>query len=348
MTQDKTGGEGPTTALATEADQLSWKKNPLLLQARFPGEMDQRALVQFAQVCMAVNLNPFLGEMVPIHGRPYVTEEGWLRMIDERAPGELVSDIVELATKEEKELFVGEKVRGWMGKAVVTRRMFRPQWAPADAPPFEDRMVTEWYFLSQEAVQASVINAVKEEPFRQAMKGAHVRALRKAFRDVLAVAGDFAIEEDFDPEVAAQISATIKQNAEVSSEDSERRRFWARAAKLGIKNGSVELSGLFGLEKHGIGIMKSDWLDQGHTWMEANAILDRYEAGPDERVKTPEIVADAEMCSECHKAISPSDDMMYLANGDPVCSPACGDKGEERLERMAAQAEIAARPKRRR
>ena len=316
----------------TKEVSLSWRDNPLLLAARFPRELDSpQALAQFARVCMAVNLNPFLSEIVPIHGRPYVTEEGWLRLIDERAPGELIRDDVNLASKEEKEFFVGANVKGWMGKATATRRMFRPNWAPSDAPPFADREVTEWYFLSVAAVENSVISAVHEEPFRQAMKGAHVRALRKAFRDVLAAVGDLAIEEDFSPEAAQQIAGLIATRAESTSDDDERRRFWARATKLGIRNGSQELADLFRLPEVGPGAMKKHWLDTGHTWMEANTVLDELEAtgGSKIRVSTAPVKEAGETCSEltCLKEITTEDkDCCYGPGGEFYCSAACASK----------------------
>ncbi len=333
---EKGESETPPTLPAVTEPTETWKTNPLLLTARFPHELqDPHALVQFQMVAMAINLNPLLGEVVPIHGRPYITEEGWLRMIDERAAGQLVVDRTELATKEERTAF-GATGDGWMGKATVVRRINA-------FGGYADREVVDWYWFSKEAWENSIIDAVRQEPWRQAMKGAHVRALRRAFRDVLAaVVGDTSLQEpDY---IDVNVSEAIAQLPGRDDEDPmaiERRRFWARATELGIRNGSQELADLLGLSEARPGAMKEEYLDAaGKTWIDANVELDKYEAAAaapaptkSETVVIPADVQQAEdkpvqQCSECGGL---TNDPMYTEDGKVlVCGPKCGNTYREK------------------
>lgn len=323
------GADIGTSLPATEADALKWKTNPMLLTAKFPDELanNPHALAQFLGVATAVDLNPFLGEIVPIHGRPYITEEGWLRMIDERAPGQLVFDQVSMASKEEAAAF-GVK-GGWLGKAIVVRRIQTLDGKTAD------RTVTDWFFLSTVAVENSPITAITDEPWRHAMKGAHVRALRKAFRDVVArAAHEYAVgggtEEGqiIDAEVVRIVDKLALQGAEASTEDTERKRFWARATKAGYRNGSPEVAALLDLPEAGVGAIKEHWIDAGHTWMEANVELDKALGdGP------PKVAPTGDQCSECGKLITTADDMMYTSQGMVMCSGACGEEYDRKHQR---------------
>lgn len=304
--------ESPPTS-NEEVKPILWAANPLQLEAKFPRELNNpQAIAQFTAICMAVNLNPFLGEIIPIHGRPYITEEGWLRMIDERAPGELVVDKTELATEKEKKGF-GIEVPGWLGKATIVRRVNAPG-GPAD------REVIDWSFFSQWDMENSVISAVKAEPWRQAMKGAHVRALRRAFRDVLAkTVGQLGIGDELDPNLHAEAMAELGAGEPDTGDDkSNRSRFWARATKMGIKNGSPELSQLLGISEVGVGMMKEYWLNKGHTWAEANLLLDQREQ--------PEAIP--ERCANCNTNITTTMDMQYTEDGALVCSEECGNRLE--------------------
>ena len=312
MTEPKTGGEGSALP-AIKTESLDWQSNTLLLAAKFPHEFETNpdALKEFVQVASAIGLNPFLGEVVPIHGRPYVTEEGWLRLIDERAPGQLVGDVTSIASEDEAKQF-GVK-GGWLGKAVVTRRILGLDGKPAD------RVVTDYAFLSVASVQESVIDAVRAEPFRQAMKMAHVRALRKAFRDVLARSTkDYVVSAaggDVDEPIVIDAKAVrvLIGNDYESTEDTERRRFWARCHEFGIAKISTELMSLLDLPEPGASL-NNHWIGTGHTWMEANQRLDnRFDLG-----------TETEVCSICHSVEMEA----YTAEGNPVCTP-CGEKWEK-------------------
>ena len=325
--------KGEASLVPTEVEQPQpWQANPLLLVARFPSELadNPRSLAQFQAVCIAVNLNPFLGEIVPIHGRPYITEEGWLRMIDERAPGQLVADSTEIASKEEKAAF-GIVAKGWLGKATITRLV----WIPGMEP--RERTVVDYYFFSETAYNNTVIDAVREEPYRQAMKGAHVRALRKAFRDVLArTAGDYAMgdAEYNDPEIIEGLSMATLTAGDDDPMASERRRFWARATELGIRNGSQELSDVLGINAVGVGVMKEHYLDQGHSWADANELLDALDQAKNAPAVTGKIIIPKEPSEDirtvqCHFCGGLTNEPLYTSDGAVlVCSEKCGKNYE--------------------
>ena len=316
-TEQPKDGEGPqgSSLPATPEDALRWKVNPLLLQARFPDDLkDPTTLAQFTQVAIAINLNPLMGELVPFFGRPYITEEGWLRMIDERAPGQLVGDETSIATEAEYKMF-GVK-NGWLGKAIVTRRVLT-----LDGHTTADRVITDYAFLSEAKVKESRITAITDEPWRQAMKTAHVRALRKAFRDVVArTASDFALgggaeEGIIDVEVMRTVDRLAESGAEQATDDTERKKFWARAPKLGFKHGSKELATFFGLDSPDSSI-KDGWIEQDHTWMEANQMLDMFESEG--------------LCAQCGKGyVQP---YAYTPDAKGICGKECGVAFEKELE----------------
>ena len=240
--------------------------SPLLLKGRFPKDLaTAEAMNQFLAVCISTGLNPFLGEILPIHGRIYVTEVGWLRLIDQRRPNTLLVDDVRLGSEEEARA-LGIMGSGWLAIATVTRLL-----NTARGPV--ERTTTEQAFLSMGAVNASPIDAVREEPWRQAAKIARVRALRRAYPDVVyecvSEAPEPVLPEWEDEELLPE---------HTDDQVAERSRFWARCREYGIVNGSVELANIFHLPEAGIGAMKKHWLDAGHTWFEANETLDAWAA----------------------------------------------------------------------
>lgn len=165
--------EEATKAVAAGATYKGY--NPTLLKARFPADLTNPvALAEFLNVAYATGLNPFMMEIVPIQGRIYITEMGWQRLVDSRAPGQLVLDECRLADPEEYALFGNPE--GWL--AVATIHRFMPETG-------QTRVVHDFGLLTKKAWQNSKVGPVKDEPWRQAMKTARVRALRKAFPEVL-------------------------------------------------------------------------------------------------------------------------------------------------------------------
>lgn len=324
-------------ALITADTAKAWHANPLLLKARFPKDLeDPQALAQFTGVCLHTNLNPILGEIVPIHGRAYITEEGWLRLIDERAPGQLLDYRLELATKDEKDGF-GIKAAGWLGKATVRRLLPPVKGLP---PGRNERIITDYFFFSGTAMENSFIDAVQEEPWRHAMKTAGVRALRKAFRDVVSGAvGDRDVSDSANSE---DIEAEYERLAALPAEDpeaTERRRFWARANEIGIKNGSPELAQLLGLPESGVGAMKEHYLDKGGTWFDANVALDKLESGEIRLVDKLDDLPEGQRVTQCYVCGNVMKEPMV----DPgtgvylVCSEKCAEGVETRMKEREAR-----------
>lgn len=61
-----------------EVKQLAERVGP-----RFPKDLNPQQAVEFARVALAYGLDPFMGEMMPFQGAPYITLAGRLRIADE-------------------------------------------------------------------------------------------------------------------------------------------------------------------------------------------------------------------------------------------------------------------------
>ncbi len=210
----------PSSELATTGTDIAPREgwDPTQLKARFPADLrDPRLFREFLLLCRATGLNPFMLEVIPMHGRAYITEQGWMRLIDSRAPGQLVYDEARLCTEEEYAQFGARG--GWLAVAVVRRYM--PEHG-------QTREVRDYGFVTQAAVRASKVSVVKDEPWRMAMKTARVRALRKAFPEVLykATEGNL-IEMEVVPEDYIDINPNAEEDKEV--EVTMRSRFWKEA-----------------------------------------------------------------------------------------------------------------------
>lgn len=191
--------------------------NPTLLKARFPADLtNPTAMAEFLNVAYATGLNPFMMEIVPIAGRIYITEMGWQRLIDQRAPGQLVLDECRLADADEYKAFGDPD--GWL--AVATIHRFMPETG-------QTRVVHDFGLLTARVHAASKVQPVKDEPWRQAMKTARVRALRKAFPEVLykAVDSDDLRNIEILPEDFAQLGPG-------ESDKEARARFMKRARNI--------------------------------------------------------------------------------------------------------------------
>lgn len=256
----------------------SW--NPTLLKARFPRDLtDPKKLVEFLTVCRVTNLNPFLQEIVPIHGRLYITEIGWGRLIDERAPGELVRDEVTLAAPEDYERFGLSEEYGWLAVATIGRFM------PSTG---QTRIVTDYSFLSQADVKGSSMSVIKAEPWRQCMKTARVRALRKAFPEVLykALEGTGVNQDLLPPDLSLDdgLTTMLDEGQRKEDEAAQKVKFWKKANAQGLRSGSAKL--IAWLETEYPDTIRPDadpkkfklpeWMASVPvTWAELNAAIDR-------------------------------------------------------------------------
>jgi len=244
--------------------------NPLLLRAKFPKDLiTKEAVGQFVAVCLTTGLNPFLGEILPMHGRPYVTEQGWLRLIEQRCPGQKVYDECHLGTKEEAEE-LGIRSSGWLALAEV-HRVF-------PAHPEREVVFKDTAFLSVTRVRSADrhLAAVHEEPWRLALKTGRIRCLRRAFPDVL-----ITVSNSNYPLLGTEElpESTALPELEAPTEDTdtaERSRFFARLREHGWTHKSEELGRLLNLPSVEVGAIRAYWLPN-RSWVDANERIDRLE-----------------------------------------------------------------------
>lgn len=80
----------------------------LRLRAKFPEDARGEAAVEVARIALAYGLDPFLEELIPYQGKPYVTQRGMIRIADQSPMYEGFD--VEAATPDERAAFrSGEK-----------------------------------------------------------------------------------------------------------------------------------------------------------------------------------------------------------------------------------------------
>jgi hypothetical protein len=146
------------------------------LKAAFSGDLKTvESIKEFATICRFYDLDPFIGEIVPMHGRIYVEEAGWLRHIQQKAPGQLVKYNAGMCDKVEREA-MGIAEGTWLAWGEVVRRYPNGTLFPVR----ELATVTK-----DETAGGGGYAPIAKEPWRMAMKRARVRALRIAFREVL-------------------------------------------------------------------------------------------------------------------------------------------------------------------
>lgn len=229
-------GDLPAKRPETVADILLDQGRAMAeLQARFPDDLKQpRAARQFLALCLTYDLDPLMGELVPFAGRPYITDGGWLKLIQKHAPGQLVRNESRLATDpERRELRLQEG--DWMAIATVTRK-----WQNG-----ETLTTTRRGLVRVAETKGTGHRPIEKEPWEMAEKRARVRALRTAFRDVLEVVtprfGDdrreYAMDEDAPAELvpppSPEPAKTIEANAK-QAEKNARGEFFATAERLGL------------------------------------------------------------------------------------------------------------------
>lgn len=98
MTSEKALTAPTTRALLANPEQAAGE-----LAAKFPRDLaNPLAAREFVAVAWTYDLDPFMGDVVPYQGRPFVTEHGWLRLIGRHAPGQLVKLTSRQADKRER------------------------------------------------------------------------------------------------------------------------------------------------------------------------------------------------------------------------------------------------------
>lgn len=172
-----------TRALAVRDE----KGAAMQLRARFSQDLttDDR-IAEFLNVCKVYDLDPFIGEIVPFQGRPYVTEAGRMRKIQDNAPGELTLIETRIGTKEEGEQYELEagdilafatlertykngRTLRMTGHGIVKNRERRPS---------EDE--------TKAIARGARVRPIVQDPWMMAEKRARVPLLLKMFPDCLA------------------------------------------------------------------------------------------------------------------------------------------------------------------
>ena len=204
------------------------------LKARWPNDLrDEIAARQFIAACLSVDLNPFLGEIAPMGGRPYVQLQGWEKLVQRDAQGQLAELEARPASLDEYRLWrVSED--DYFAFATCLRKF---------PDGTELRITRSANVTAAEASGAKLqpdkrgYAPVEKESMEMAMKRAKVRVLREAFADLLDVRrpqfGDVEVMEET-PAPAQILEANRRTALEAA-----RRAFNAHWREHGYTQGSV-------------------------------------------------------------------------------------------------------------
>ncbi len=152
------------------------------LLAKWPKDLVGPAAREFAIVAWTYDLDPFIGDIVPYMGRPFVTLQGWERLVGRHAPGQLIGYEARQATPEEREE-IRCPAEDYLAIGTVIRK--HPMAEKPLIVKHRGRVTAaEWKGLKIEEGRRGY-TPVEKEPYEMAETRARRRALRTAFRDVL-------------------------------------------------------------------------------------------------------------------------------------------------------------------
>ena len=196
---------------------------------------------QFIALSNAYGLNPWMGHIMPFHGRVYIEREGWMHLINREAPGQLAAIDARQAFPDEYEQFNVPREE-YYAVATVVRRWPVKGLKPKDWPTttFTRRAILtrRQAQASEDEVKAQGRGAkarhVVEDPWDMALKQATVRALRMGFNDCLQKAtpeGLPPVEPEAEGDVL-EAQATVINGADWS-------RLWVVASEQDLDKAAV-------------------------------------------------------------------------------------------------------------
>ena len=194
------------------------------LVSRFGDKEFNTALTvsHFIAVCNTYGLNPWMGQITPFHGRPYIQHDGWLNLVNREAPGQLVRLDARPATDAEYKQFRVHESH-YFAIATATRRY------PGGN---EVSLTRRAQVQAKEAEGGQGFRPIEIEPWEMAEKRARVRVLRSLFNDCLARVGVPT------PPVDAETGEILEAEV-VQANGTDWSRLWAVASERGMEKGDV-------------------------------------------------------------------------------------------------------------
>jgi len=194
------------------------------LVSRFGDKEFSTALTvsHFIAVCNTYGLNPWMGQITPFHGRPYIQHDGWMSLINREAPGQLVGIDARPATDAEyKQFRVAESA--YFAIATATRRY----------PGGNSVSLTRRALVQTKEVEGGQgYKPIEIEPWEMAEKRARVRVLRSLFNDCMAKVGVPT------PSVDTQTGEVLEGEV-VQANGTDWSRLWVTASERGMEKADV-------------------------------------------------------------------------------------------------------------
>ena len=221
MTQDSKALVKRETATILIKDTPGAQK---ALVSRFGDKEFSAALTvsHFIAVCNTYGLNPWMGQITPFHGRPYIQHDGWLNLINREAPGQLVRLDARPATDAEyKQFRVNES--NYFAIATATRRY----------PGGNEVSLTRRAQVQAKEVEGGQgYKPIEIEPWEMAEKRARVRVLRSLFNDCMAKVGVSTPSVD-------TATGEILEGEAVQVNGVDWSRLWVTASERGMEKADV-------------------------------------------------------------------------------------------------------------
>lgn len=238
-----------STALSPSTKALLADPNKALgeLRAKFPRDLQQsEAAREFVAVSLTYDLDPFMGDIVPYQGRPFVTEQGWLRLIGRHAPSQLIRLTARQASDAERQE-INCPAGDFLAIAEVHRKYPNGELLPVIRRGRVTAAESKGLSMKQESRGHT---PVEKEPYEMAETRARRRALRTAFRDVLTAQGlsrfvdeetgevleGTAVRVEGDPVLPEAASGPVETPKQLMDEATKRARseLYAKASEAKI------------------------------------------------------------------------------------------------------------------